>query len=175
LTGPWFHRKLDPSDLVQESLLKAIRSIHEFQGQSDAEFLAWLRKILARKILNTKRDSKTLATGSLDWTANLWDVTSTSNRPKAKLTFKGHMNAVVSLAFSPDGKILASGSDDHRIKFWDLITGKERGTLRWHKGDVEGIAFSQDSNMMITVVGTIGGRGEMRIWRGPPIETSKIR
>jgi len=48
---------------------------------------------------------------------------------KEKATLKGHTEVVVSLAFSPDGKSLASGSGDNSIKFWDLSTGKNTSTL----------------------------------------------
>lgn len=54
--GRRFQRKFDASDLVQETLLKACRSIHQFRGQSDAEMAAWLRQILARTFLNMTRD-----------------------------------------------------------------------------------------------------------------------
>ncbi len=37
----------------------------------------------------------------------------------------GHSDAVLSVAFSPDGRFIVSGSDDGTIKFWDVKTGKE--------------------------------------------------
>jgi len=53
---PHLQRKLDPSDLVQETLLKAYESIDQLRGQSDGELAAWLRKILARNLSNALRD-----------------------------------------------------------------------------------------------------------------------
>lgn len=47
----------------------------------------------------------------------------------------GHSDDVMSIAFSPDGKILASGSSDGTIKLWDVATGKEIRTL---KTDISG-------------------------------------
>jgi RNA polymerase sigma-70 factor, ECF subfamily len=49
-------KKVDPSDIVQETLLKAVRSVDGLRGESDAEVAAWLRQILARKLANALRD-----------------------------------------------------------------------------------------------------------------------
>lgn len=47
--------KFDESDVVQETLLQAHRTKHQFQGHTEGEFLAWLRKILARRLLDLYR------------------------------------------------------------------------------------------------------------------------
>jgi len=51
---------------------------------------------------------------------------------------------VSSVAFSPDGKTLASGSDDSTIKLWDVATGRDRATLQGHLQEVSSVAFSPD-------------------------------
>ncbi len=48
--------RLDPSDIVQQSLLQAHQAAVEFRGTSDAEMMAWLRKILAGVVAHTIRD-----------------------------------------------------------------------------------------------------------------------
>ena len=42
---------------------------------------------------------------------------------------RGHTNSIWALAFSPDGKTLASGSADQTVKFWDMASGKLRETI----------------------------------------------
>src|SRR5436309_10049582 len=53
---PRLRGKLDPSDVVQEVLLKAVQALGQFRGESEAELAAWLRQILARHLANTVRD-----------------------------------------------------------------------------------------------------------------------
>lgn len=56
----------------------------------------------------------------------------------APVTLKGHAGDVHAVAFSPDGKTLASAGADV-IKLWDVETGKERGALKGHRGDRGGV------------------------------------
>ena len=48
--------KLDPSDLVQQTMLQAYQAWTQFRGTSEAELVAWLRQILARTLLRCIRD-----------------------------------------------------------------------------------------------------------------------
>jgi len=52
---PRLRRKLDPSDVVQETLLKAHDKREQFRGHSDAEMAAWLRRILANQLAEELR------------------------------------------------------------------------------------------------------------------------
>jgi RNA polymerase sigma-70 factor (ECF subfamily) len=54
--GPRLRVKVDPSDLVQQALLKAHRARDQFQGQTTGELSAWLREILARTLADAIRD-----------------------------------------------------------------------------------------------------------------------
>jgi WD40 repeat protein len=50
------------------------------------------------------------------------------------LTFRGHTDAVGYVAFSPDGKRIASGGDDNSVNVWDAATGQEILTLKLPTG-----------------------------------------
>ena len=62
---------------------------------------------------------------------------------------KGHKGGVNSVVFSPDGKIIVSGSLDKTAKIWDT-QGKELATLEGHKGEINSVAFSPDGKMIVT-------------------------
>ncbi|MFM6357702.1 MAG: protein kinase domain-containing protein [Planktothrix sp.] len=63
-------------------------------------------------------------------------------------TLTGHSNYVNSVAFSPDGRTLASGSDDNTIKLWDVQNRRQIATLTGHSHYVIFIAFSPDGRTL---------------------------
>src|ERR1039458_6579369 len=63
-------------------------------------------------------------------------------------TLQGHSSDVESVAFSPDGRTLASGSKDHTIKLWDVANGQLLRTLQVHTDAVYSVAFSPDGHTL---------------------------
>jgi WD40 repeat protein len=73
---------------------------------------------------------------------------------------QGHFNNIKSVAYSPDGALLASGAHDGTIHLWDTSTWKSIKKLANHRGHVEGIAWSPDS----TKLASVGNDAVIRIW-----------
>ena len=114
-------------------------------------------------------DGKTLASGSDDNTVRLWRV----DTGETERILTGHagefegidngpssIEGVKSVAFSPDGKTLASGGGDNVIHLWDMGTGKRKMTLTGHTHWVFSLAFSPDGKTLAS--GSVDS--DIRLW-----------
>src|SRR5205823_4426265 len=73
--------------------------------------------------------------------------------PGGLFTLKGHTSGVTSVCFSPDGKGLATASDDKTAKVWDARTGQESLALKGHTDRLTSVCFSPDGQRLATASG----------------------
>lgn len=98
-------------------------------------------------------DGHTLVSGN--WTEiRFWDLASGRN-------VKTLPGAAIRLAISPDGKNLASGSSNRRIRLQDVVTMKELALLTGHKDEVYDLAFSQDNLLLASA----SWDGSVKLWQ----------
>ena len=80
----------------------------------------------------------------------------------------GHTESVPTVAFSPDGSIIASGSQDKTVMLWDGMTGEHKQTLIGHENIVTGVAFSPDGD----ILASSSFDTTVRLW---DVKTGKIK
>ena len=77
---------------------------------------------------------------AVDWTTKIYDV----EKKRERLVLKGHKGQVASVAFTPDGQTLMTGSWDQTVRLWDVATGLERANYNWDIGRVYCATYAPD-------------------------------
>lgn len=107
-------------------------------------------------------DASALAVIS-DQNVELLDVSTLS--PRA--TLSGHKRPINCVAYSPDGTMLATGSEDNIVGLWDVRGGAKRHDLNGHNLPITSVAFTPNSQMLISATGKYGPRiphEELKCW-----------
>jgi WD40 repeat protein/predicted Ser/Thr protein kinase len=138
-------REINPmvSERVEKAVMKAMAMKVDERPQSVGEFV----KLLTSPSISASTMSKVSVPS-----------TKLSAPPVPKMTLKGvatlrgHNYSVFSVAFSPDGRLLASGSQDWTVKVWDVGSWREIATLN-HMGWVLSVTFSPDGRFLASGCG----------------------
>jgi serine/threonine protein kinase len=77
-----------------------------------------------------------------------------------RATLQGHSGPILSVAFSPDGQTLATGSDDTTLRLWDAATGQENTTLSGHNSAIFAVAFAHSGRFLLGN----SGDGTLHFW-----------
>jgi WD40 repeat protein len=115
-------------------------------------------------------DGRLLASGGLEQTIYLWDMKTgkeqrrftgqPSPRPNEKRELNPYPGLVCAVAFSPEGRLLASSALKSPVRLWDVVSGKEVRSLKGDWFGAVALAFSADGKMLAT--GEV--HGVVRVW-----------
>jgi WD40 repeat protein len=82
-------------------------------------------------------------------------------------TFTGHKQSVSSVTFSPDGKTLATASNDSTLKLWNVTTQQELLTIRRLGAALRGLTFSPNGQLLVGGGSFSLQTGGLRFYRAP--------
>jgi WD40 repeat protein len=163
----------DRIDKVEST--QAPPSLQPTRDFSEGQVSNQTRKPLGSKSWN--KSSKSIAIGAgiataLALTVGIYHVQTSDawNKPETislANTLNGHSKRVSSIAMTPDGQLIASGSEDKTIKLWNLRTGKLLRTLSGHSEGIRSVAISPDGKLLAS-----GGDDKtIKLWN---LDTGKL-
>ena len=131
--------------------------------------------------LGLSPDGRTLVSGGRDTTLKVWNLNTPSHynsmSPTNRVigdglmyTLTGHSESINTVAISPDGQLLVSGSEDTTIKLWDLRTRECLATLEGHEAGVKSVAISADGQLLVSG----SADNTIQLWQLPGGESELI-
>src|SRR5262249_33767686 len=142
---------------AEEAARRLAGALQEKQTQLDrAEFVAYAFRLreARQEIQRGQGEQARLILHTCNPNLSLWEheyllrlSIAPNQEPRA---LGGHGGVVRSLAFSPDGKRLASASDDMTVRVWNMRTGQETRSLKGHTKAVNDVAFSPDGKLLVS-------------------------
>ncbi len=107
--------------------------------------------------------------GIIAWLLTQSESSTTSARSHTLLTYRGHASGVTAVAWSPNGKNIASGGNDYTIRIWNAKTGADLLILHGLSGGVPAISWSPDSMLIASTTAGPSVSG------GPPASENAVQ
>jgi WD40 repeat protein len=124
-------------------------------------------RLLVAAVMETKAGLNILQFGNdpnplglIEFTLRVWDVSDPA-RPKELKSMTGHTGMVSALAFSRNGRTLASGGYDTTVRLWDPEHGSERAVFTGHSLAVTSLQFNEDGSQLVSG----SDDGSARLWQ----------
>ncbi|MBN3891729.1 MAG: WD40 repeat domain-containing protein [Nostoc sp. JL31] len=166
----WWNAQNKAKEAAEQSAI-ALAQTSETSLVSNKQLEAAVAAIQSGRQLS----GRPLKDANLEQTANQQAVVSlkrASYNLQERNRLEGHRDEVWGVAFSPDGKTIASGSYDTSVKLWNAATGKEITTFKGHSDEVNSVAFSPDGK----TIASASSDNTVKLWdaaKGKPISTLK--
>ncbi|WP_375757207.1 WD40 repeat domain-containing protein [Corallococcus exercitus] len=138
----------DAPDTAKERDLRA--RIYAAKGEAATESRQWGVAAAAFALARASRDSL----------AAQWGQGRAVDHASTLRWSKQIQGSVLALAFTPDGRVLASGHYDSVVRLWDVERGELLAELKGHTAEVHAVAFSPDGRWLASA----GRPGELRVW-----------